>query len=630
MFTGKAAQGTLDDLPAAFDQPAQSQRSQVLDVNGDVLAYFYDENRIYVPLDKIAPVMRQAQHRDRGPPVLRARAAGRRGHPARAGPTNVAAGGVTQGGSSLTQQYVKMVQIEACQARPATTRRVKAAQDDSYGRKIRELRYAIALEKTLTKDQILERYLNIAYYGDGAYGVEAAAQHYFGTTRRQDSPCRRRPCWPVWCRTRTPTTRCSNPTRGAGAARRGAQPDGRARRDHRPPRRPRPSEGEVRQEEGQPTTINGCVGHRVPVPLRLRLPHAAADHRASATTVEERENNDQARRPDDPDRDRPEDPGPAQKAVSKVVGPTDPLISTMNMIQPGHRPDRGDGAEPAGDGLRTPRRARPTGTSPSTPAMGGVQGYQAGSTFKAFTAAAALEKGIPLSKRYNAARDDELLRRGVRDLRRPRARCTGSWRVEQLHRHQRQRWTCTGRRACSVNTYFVQLELDIGMCRVTKMAEKLGVKSGTPDRDLVELLPATSRRSPSARSRSARCRWPRRTRPSPPAASTATRSSSSRSPPHRQAKLEVPSANCKRVISKDVADGMNRLLSSVMTKGTGTRAPTCRRPAAGRQDRHHRQQRGGLVRRLHPADRRRRDDLASTTRRSRSSEAAAELSLNAV
>ena len=48
-------------------------------------------------------------------------------------------------------------------------------------RKIRELRYAIAMERKFTKDQILERYLNIAYYGEGAYGVEAAARHYFST-----------------------------------------------------------------------------------------------------------------------------------------------------------------------------------------------------------------------------------------------------------------------------------------------------------------------------------------------------------------------------------------------------------------------------------------------------------------
>ena len=177
---GKAAEGTLDDLPAAFDQPAQSQRSEVQDVNGDVLAYFYDENRVYVPLDEIAPVMQQAiisieDHRfyEHGPldaiGTLRAFL------------TNVVAGGVTQGGSTLTQQYVKMVQIEEAK-KAGDEAGVQAAQDDSYGRKIKELRYAISVEKTLSKDQILERYLNIAYYGDGAYGIEVAAQHYFGTT----------------------------------------------------------------------------------------------------------------------------------------------------------------------------------------------------------------------------------------------------------------------------------------------------------------------------------------------------------------------------------------------------------------------------------------------------------------
>jgi membrane peptidoglycan carboxypeptidase len=48
-------------------------------------------------------------------------------------------------------------------------------------RKVRELRYAIALEKKFSKDEILERYLNIAYYGEGAYGVQSAARHYYNT-----------------------------------------------------------------------------------------------------------------------------------------------------------------------------------------------------------------------------------------------------------------------------------------------------------------------------------------------------------------------------------------------------------------------------------------------------------------
>ena len=103
-------------------------------MNGDVLAYFYDENRVYVPLDDIAPVMQQAiisieDHRfyEHGPldaiGTLRAFL------------TNVVAGGVTQGGSTLTQQYVKMVQIEEAK-KAGDEAGVQAAQDDSYGRKI--------------------------------------------------------------------------------------------------------------------------------------------------------------------------------------------------------------------------------------------------------------------------------------------------------------------------------------------------------------------------------------------------------------------------------------------------------------------------------------------------------------
>ena len=50
-----------------------------------------------------------------------------------------------------------------------------AATAETYQRKLNELRYAIAFEESYDKNWILQRYLNIAYFGDGAYGVEAAA-----------------------------------------------------------------------------------------------------------------------------------------------------------------------------------------------------------------------------------------------------------------------------------------------------------------------------------------------------------------------------------------------------------------------------------------------------------------------
>ena len=89
--------------------------------------------------------------------------------------TNQANGGSVQGGSSITQQMVKQTLLYQAE----TDEERKAATEETYARKIRELRYAIAFEKNHTKDWILERYLNIAYFGDGAFGVQSAARHFF-------------------------------------------------------------------------------------------------------------------------------------------------------------------------------------------------------------------------------------------------------------------------------------------------------------------------------------------------------------------------------------------------------------------------------------------------------------------
>ena len=93
--------------------------------------------------------------------------------------SNQATGELTGGGSTLTQQYVKIT-LQENALRAGDKAGAAAATARNYGRKIQELKYAIQLEKTLTKDQILEGYLNLVYYGDRAYGVEAASQHYFG------------------------------------------------------------------------------------------------------------------------------------------------------------------------------------------------------------------------------------------------------------------------------------------------------------------------------------------------------------------------------------------------------------------------------------------------------------------
>jgi membrane peptidoglycan carboxypeptidase len=91
--------------------------------------------------------------------------------------TNLSAGSVKEGGSTLTQQLVKQTLLQTADT-PAER---KAAVQQSVGRKIREARLAMGVDQKYSKDEILTRYLNIVYFGEGSYGIEAAAQKYFST-----------------------------------------------------------------------------------------------------------------------------------------------------------------------------------------------------------------------------------------------------------------------------------------------------------------------------------------------------------------------------------------------------------------------------------------------------------------
>lgn len=89
---------------------------------------------------------------------------------ARAMVSNVRAGGVREGASTITMQLARNVFLG------------NRAAERSWGRKLLETRYAGLLEAALSKDEILERYLNAIYLGNGVYGVEAASQDLFGKT----------------------------------------------------------------------------------------------------------------------------------------------------------------------------------------------------------------------------------------------------------------------------------------------------------------------------------------------------------------------------------------------------------------------------------------------------------------
>ncbi len=171
----------FDALPSEFTAASLSQQSKILDAKGNVIATPHDENRIIVPLDQVAPVMQKAQIAIEDSRFYEHGGVDVRGV-VRALVSNASGSVNTSGGSTLTQQYVKLTLLDtALKAGDTQAAQAAVTQRGLAGvtRKLQELKYSIQLEKEQSKDQILQGYLNIVYYGDQAYGVQAAAKHYF-------------------------------------------------------------------------------------------------------------------------------------------------------------------------------------------------------------------------------------------------------------------------------------------------------------------------------------------------------------------------------------------------------------------------------------------------------------------
>src|SRR5680860_426382 len=143
-----------------------AERSTVLDRDGNVIAVLREENRTLVDLDEVpehvvAAVVATEDDRFREHEGVNWRAV------ARAAVGNLGAGEITSGASTITQQLVKKTVVGV-------------GEEQTFARKIREAVYAIELERQLTKDAILERYLNEIYLGNRVYGIGTAAEYYWG------------------------------------------------------------------------------------------------------------------------------------------------------------------------------------------------------------------------------------------------------------------------------------------------------------------------------------------------------------------------------------------------------------------------------------------------------------------
>jgi len=183
----RSAIGIFDSIPEYFNLDELPERNEIYahSSSGPIkIATIYDQNREEVSYDQISQYVLDAtvagedrrfyEHGGIDPQGVM-----------RAVFDNLASGGIESGASSLTQQLVKNTFVQEAYELPTEEERraaYEAAVDTTFDRKIKEMKIAIGLEKQYTKKEILVGYLNVAFFGMQAYGIQAAAQRYFGVS----------------------------------------------------------------------------------------------------------------------------------------------------------------------------------------------------------------------------------------------------------------------------------------------------------------------------------------------------------------------------------------------------------------------------------------------------------------
>ena len=180
-YMSNRAADTVDNVSAELVEGTVPAVSTMVDVTGNPIAWLYEQRRFEVPSDRISNDMKLAMVSIEDKRFAEHNGVDWQGT-IRAFLTNTSSGEVQQGASTIDQQYVKNYQLLVVAKTDAERR---AAIETTPARKIREIRMALTLDKKLTKDEILTRYLNLVPFGNSSYGIQDAAQTYFGVDAAQ-------------------------------------------------------------------------------------------------------------------------------------------------------------------------------------------------------------------------------------------------------------------------------------------------------------------------------------------------------------------------------------------------------------------------------------------------------------
>ncbi|MEW2253765.1 transglycosylase domain-containing protein [Streptomyces sp. NPDC047869] len=568
---GLAAKGSVkgfDEIPANLKSPQLSQRTTILDSRGDQIATVYSRDRTVVDLKNISPYMQKAIVAIEDSRFYKHGAIDLKGV-LRALNKNAQSGGVSQGASTLTQQLVKNYFIEEAGDDPT---KVAEATQQTLGRKVRELKYAIQIEEKLGKKKILENYLNITFFGEQAYGVEAAAQRYFSKHAKDlnlqesallagivQSPSRYDPVNDEAEATKRRNTVLQRMAEVGNVSQ--AEAD-------------RAKEKPLGLHVSQPK--NGCITATKGAAFFCKyVEHLFLTDQTFGKTREARaklwnRGGLTIRTTLDPQAQ-----DSVQSSLKEHVYKSDKVAAAATLVEPGTGKVLAMGqSKPFGYG----NNETEYNFSVNRDLGGSNYGFPTGSTFKPFVAAAAIEGGKPATQEYSAPYK--------MNYPSPVQRCSSNpyvnnknETVENENESEKGPYRMKEAMAKSINTYFVQLISDIGLCPVVKMTDALHVVQGdgsklpeTPSIALgsIGLSPLTMAGAYATfASRGMYC--------TPVAMESIVQKVGT-----EQKSLEVPKSTCSRAMSEKTADTVNTLLRGVVDSGTGQEAGLNDRESAGK------------------------------------------------